>query len=40
MYMNILYPSTKILVREDTFCGMYEKDKKMLQNLMSEHKIS
>jgi hypothetical protein len=30
MHLNIVCPSTKILVREDIFCGLYEKDKKKM----------
>jgi hypothetical protein len=29
MHLNILCPSTKVLVWEDIFCGLYKKDKKL-----------
>jgi hypothetical protein len=30
MYMNILCPSIKVLVRKDIFCGLCKNDKKQL----------
>jgi hypothetical protein len=31
MHLNILCPSTKVLVSKDIFCVLYKKDKKLLR---------